>query len=195
MNIFIPYCHDKITLQDIEKSIESLDDKRLIKQILETKQIYNCYLKYKNSTDRSKGYINHPIVQHYIKYPEFLSVYGEYCCEEYYYRFNKHHIYELFFKTEKNKWEEYYETYHLLSIRNVIPFYIEKSKKDPTNIRTTKHVDILFQQKLKNKWYSDILEKNRIPKWTKREIPSFFIQIKNITNISNKTPQNSQMKF
>lgn len=178
MNIFLPYCHeDKITYDDIANSVKSLDDKRLVKQILEIKQIYNCYLYSINEifTEHSKGYINHPVIQYYIKHPEFLSVYGECCCYEYYYRFNKHHIYEMFFLCNRCYWENYWETYHVLYKKPTIPFYVEKSKKDPTNIRTTKNVDKLFQIKLNKKWNADLIKGNK-PKWTKEDIPAFRIE-------------------
>ena len=49
MNIFLPYEYD------IKKSVISLDDRRLIKQILEVHQLARIKIE-----NRSGGYSNHP---------------------------------------------------------------------------------------------------------------------------------------
>lgn len=155
MNIFLPYENN------IKKSVESLDDLRLKKQILEVKQILRVALK------ESTGYAKHPITEHYIKYPPFLILYGVACCEEYKIRFGNIHKDSAYFTGLYNKSnlkdcvgaELYY-----------IPFYAEGSKDDPNNVRTTADVSFLYQKKLINKWNND----KRPPKWTNREKPEFY---------------------
>lgn len=161
MNIFLPY------VTDINKSIESLDDRRLIKQILEVYQLLQIYEKEKHGIvlNSSRGYQNHPIYKHYRQYPDFLYLYGWCACQEYLYRFAKHHKYEEYFAHEVNssKRAEFY---------NYIPFYMEGHKNDPNMIRTTdpNNVEFLFQNKLINKWLSS----KYTVIWSKRDVPVFL---------------------
>jgi hypothetical protein len=56
VNIFLPYEND------IKKSVESLDDRRLNKQILECKQLLSLSIDEYSCVDVSdRGYRNHPI--------------------------------------------------------------------------------------------------------------------------------------
>lgn len=163
MNIFLPYEHD------IDKSVESLDDRRLIKQILECHQLLNNAIKEKNG-EEIKGYKNHPIYLHYKKNISFLIEYGIQACREYCHRFQKkHNLYDtftnLFFEYDKG-----------LGVMWYVPFYMQGSKYKPDCIRTTHYVSKLYQNKLCEKWNNDKL-KGRPPKWTNREIPSFYKEI------------------
>ena len=160
MNIFLPYENN------INKSIESLDDRRLIKQILEVYQLLQIYEKEQNNVVLSgRGYQNHPIYRHYRQYPNFMYMYGYTCCQEYYYRFSKHHTYEEYFlyNMNLNKGNESY---------NYIPFYMEGSKDSPDSIRTTDPDDVsyLYQKKLVQKWISD----KHTVKWSNRSMPEFL---------------------
>ena len=153
MNIFLPYEND------IRKSVQSLDDLRLNKQILETYQLLSNAIK-ENKGEEVKGYKNHPIYVHYKENIGFLAVYGQQCCREHHIRFGKCH------KLNQPLWEVCYSTDSL----NYVPFYMEGSKGQPNYIRTTENVSELYQQKLINKWQND----KRQPKWTNRKMPSFY---------------------
>lgn len=153
MNIFLPYENPTLSAQ-------ALDDKRLLKQILETRQIL------KVAKGESEGYKNHPITKHYIEYPEFLIYYGYCCCcSEYKYRFHKEHAYYNYFK------EEYFN----IDKEKLfwIPFYAAGAKNSPNCVRTTENVSELYHNKLCEKWREDTA-KGRPPKWTNREIPIFY---------------------
>lgn len=149
MNIFLPYENDII------KSVQSLNDKRLIKQILECKQIYMA------ASGESQGYKNHPIVVHYKHYIQIVLIYGSKCCIEYFLRFRKHHKYWDWFNMCGS---------HTDLIINYIPFYAEYPKTDKRCIRTTENVSELYQKKLIDKWQNDKIE----PKWTNRDAPEFY---------------------
>ena len=153
MNIFLPY-DNSATL-----SARALDDKRLLKQILETRQILQV------AKGESKGFKNHPITKHYIEYPEFLIYYGYCCCVEYKYRFNKKHAYYNYFE------EEYFN----INIERLfwIPLYAAGAKNSPDCVRTIKNVSKLYQNKLCEKWDEDVA-KGQPPKWTNRLTPEFY---------------------
>lgn len=161
MNIFLPYEND------IQKSVESLDDLRLNKQALETYQLFRNTLS-ESLGEEVKGYKNHPIYLHYKDNIKFLLAYGYRCCAEWQYRFHRvHKLMQVFM---------YYIAQYEIDIEYVTwqPFYMEGSKGQPNYIRTYDNVSELYQQKLINKWRKDH-EKGRPPKWTNRQIPSFFI--------------------
>ena len=151
MNIFLPYP------KDINKSVRSLDDRRLIKQILECK-----ILLYISETNQNGGYANHPVAKHYREQTDFLHFYGFVCCLEYKARFNKTHKYAPIFNP----------TRPCLNTNDYIPFYAEGSKTDPNCIRTTdsETAGELFRNKLNKKWKTDSIP----PKWTNRTEPKFY---------------------
>lgn len=158
MNIFLPYENN------IKKSVQALDDRRLNKQILECKQLLTLAVSEYNKEDISKrGYRNHPIYVHYKHNLEFLSLYGYYCCLEYSYRFKKKHSIHDYFNDKRIKYNR------LQMFCFYVPFYMEGSKGSNNCIRTTSNVSKLYQNKLINKWDND---KN--PKWTNRNIPEFY---------------------
>ena len=158
MNIFLPYENN------IGKSLQSLDDKRLIKQILEVYQLLQIYEKEQQgiilNNNSNRGYQNHPIYKHYKKYPRFLYFYGYNGCLEYKFRFKKDHKYFDYFSTNALKHKTFKCT----------PFYMEGSKNNPDNIRTTENVSILYQEKLIQKWISS----KYTVKWTNRPTPQFL---------------------
>ena len=156
MNIFLPYENDVVA------SVQSLDDLRLNKQILEVKQLM---MKSVDEFDGKKifGYKNHPIYLHYKDNIGFLLLYGYVCCKEYEWRFGKvHRLYEYFEKGVMPTTALDYPPY--------TPFYMEGSKGQPNYIRTTENVSELYQRKLINKWQND----KRPPKWTNRDVPEFY---------------------
>ena len=151
MNIFLPD-------ENLNNCVEALDDRRLVKQILECYQIYN--------SKREGSYSHHPVILFYTKYPFFIIRYGLAACNEFRYRFERAHAYENFFINEFYK-----EVQKSKQIDWEIPFYYaEGSKDDPKHIRTTSNVPQLFRQKLCKKWLNDKFP----PKWTKRGAPDFF---------------------
>lgn len=159
MNIFLPYENDAV------KNVQSIDDLRLNKQILECYQLLSNAIKEKNG-EEIKGYKNHPIYVHYKDNVDFLGAYGLVCCAEYRSRFQKiHKLSDFFFSFMYGKKAPVEYT----------PFYMEGSKGQPNYIRTTENVSELYQLKLCAKWDSD-KAKGRPPKWTNREIPSFYIE-------------------
>ena len=155
MNVFMP-------CKSIEESVRALDDKRLIKQILECMQIIEANTRVLDG-EQNVGYANHPVVSHYRYqfYGElFIGQYANACCFEYLYRFNKEHIYWDFFIPYGNIGAE------------VDFIYAEGSKNSPDCIRETDNEKVheLFKQKLIKKWNSDKYP----PKWTNRESPSWY---------------------
>lgn len=172
MNIFLPYEYD------IVKSVQSLDDVRLNKQVVECYQLLTSAIKEKNG-ESIKGHRNHPVYVFYKDNLKFLSFYGYICCCEYYNRFNKHHS---LFNYLHDKCSEMLDinayvnaVENIYSIPNYTPYYMEGSKGQPNYIRTTENVSALFQQKLIKKWEQD-KAKGRQPKWTNREVPQFYQQ-------------------
>lgn len=170
MNIFFPYEND------IAKSVQSLDDLRLNKQILECYQLLNNAIKERNG-EEVKGYKNHPIYVHYKNDLYFLSMYGYYCCDEFLHRFNRRHKLFSFFYYAKQETMvvHFFENIKDSNTIDYTPFYMEGSKGQPNYIRTTENVSELYQRKLCAKWDSD-KAKGRPPKWTNREVPSFYEQ-------------------
>jgi hypothetical protein len=156
MNIFLPYEYD------IKKSVQSLDDRRLIKQILEIYQLIQIRLKELDG-QVVKSYSNHPIYLHYKDYLDFMIEYGLESCKEYKHRFSKTHSFhnkfiDLFFNKDSQTFVFYK------------PFYAEGSKKSKNCIRTSESVGVLYQSKLVNKWKKDKIK----PRWTNRCIPEFY---------------------
>ena len=162
MNIFLPYENN------VEESVRTLDDKRLIKQILETYQLLNNAIEEENGIE-IKGYKNHPIYKHYKGSIGFLSYYGYECCYEYWTRFQKSHRLAPFFMGVKGLYPNHY---------HFTPFYMEGSVGQPNYIRTTENVSELYQDKLIKKWENDKVK----PKWTNREVPQFYLTYKESKN-------------
>ena len=150
MNIFLPYENN------VFKSVMSLDDRRLNKQILECTQILNAIEKIKSG--EKGGYINHPVVQFYKDNSKFVNHYGYACCEVYEFISKKRH------KLAGN--------FNVLTCPKYIPYYMEGSLGQPNYIRTTNNVSALFQEKLTNKWNNDKIK----PTWENREIPDFYLR-------------------
>lgn len=152
MNLFLPYA------DDIDKSVQSLDNRRLCKQILECKTM----LDIANDPTHTGGYARHPIVRHYTstkRQIKFLRYYANKCCEEYKFRFGKEHAYAKYMPKTK----------YFLGKPTYTPVYIEGSK--PIQYWTTVHEDVsdLYKLKLLNKWFHDKYS----PKWTNRDSVSF----------------------
>lgn len=150
MNIFLPF------VDNIDKSIRCLDDRRLMKQILECQTIVDVY-------NGAKPYSNHPIVKHYSSSPrqiKFVQYCGYRCCKEFEYRFGKKHAYAPRFP----------KVAYFLGTPQFVPIYIEGSKPYQLIEKDPRQVEDLFQEKLIHKWMND----KYIPKWTNRPIPKFL---------------------
>lgn len=127
MNIFLPY------EDSVEKSVQSLDDARLIKQILEVYQLSRNAIS-EELGKTVKGYKHHPIYVHYKNNIPFLAKYGYKSCIEYTYRLGQSHRLMDFFM-------------NMLVIFDIdektvkyTPFYMEGSVGQPNYIRTTGNV-------------------------------------------------------
>lgn len=150
MNIFLPYP------DNIDKSIRCLDDRRLMKQILECQTIVDVY-------NGAKPYSNHPIVKHYsdsIRQIKFVRYYGFKCCKEFEFRFGKKHAYS----------EKFPRVAYFLGTPQFVPLYLEGSKPNQLIEKDPRWVGDMFQEKLIQKWLND----KYTPTWTNRPIPKFF---------------------
>jgi len=83
MQTFLPY-------PDFKKSAACLDNKRLNRQIMEAKIIYDIIIE--NRT--SGGWVNHPATAMWRGYPEALALYINACLDEWKINRKKNHSYE-----------------------------------------------------------------------------------------------------
>lgn len=158
MNLFLPE-------KTVNDSVRALDDRRLIKQILECKTIIDVAIENKkllHEKPKYIGYAKHPVVDYYKDYDCYVAMYGIKACYEYSFRFNKKHkLQEYFFK---------HGIMYLFPRMIPKPFYCEGSKDSPNAIRTTENTVELFRQKLCKKWDNDKYP----PKWTNRQPPEWY---------------------
>lgn len=161
MNIFFPE-------NTISKSVAALDDRRLIKQIVECKTLLGIA-----TGEGKQGYAKHPVAEYYKPYAKVVAAYGFYACVEYDARFNKKH-------NCVNNFVAFLLMQNVTPIELIVagdqtwyftkPFYCEGSKNDPNCIRTTENVQELFRAKLCKKWDTDKIA----PKWTNSEPPKWY---------------------
>lgn len=151
MNIFLPY-------ENLQLSVEALDDKRLLKQILEIYQLLKLTIREHDGATLVGGYANHPIYKWYKDYPGFMAEYGYLACEEYSYRFSKVHRYA----------NDFAILCGLIPMSAVRPIYIAGSGS--AQVRNTDNYQCLYRAKLAKKWSESK------PKWTRRSIPDFAKQ-------------------
>lgn len=145
MNVFLPYPEDLVL------SVRVLDDRRLMKQIVDTKLL----LDHAICSDNKRRYTpRHAIAEHYCTQPEFLRYYGFICCCEYVFRFNELHEYA----------EKYFKPCDVVT--DYTPIYVDG------RIRTTENVGSLFRAKLIHKWSNKVIR----PYWTKRKVPALYIR-------------------
>lgn len=160
MNIFLPF-------ESFKDCAETLDDRRLTKQILECKQILDLISNKKNDATYHSPYLNHPVVHHYFYSENFICAYALCMCQEFEYRFNHKHTYHEYF-AQHYVVDKSHETTSII--------YVEGSKNSNSCIRETrsKKVHELFRKKLCKKWNEDI---GRIPlDWTNRPVPIFYLK-------------------
>lgn len=158
MNIFMPE-------ETIYDSVKALDDKRLIKQILECKTILDVAMD-----EEKKGYARHPVIVYYKDFPQFVFAYIVTACEEYEYRFGKVHKLMEFTFDNYCQFDNYCKNFYSVHKENVKAFYCDGSIKDENCIRTTDNTVELFRNKLCKKWDNDKYP----PKWTNRQPPIWY---------------------
>lgn len=150
MNIFLPE-------YTVSESVMSLDDRRLIKQVLECKIIL----------EDTKTYENHPVKKFYQNKKEFVAFYGLMCCLEYTLRFSKIHKYTETFREFLSDCKTPFADFDIYD--QII--YASGSSNSPECVRETDPtmVHALFRIKLILKWKND----KKPPKWTKRGSPEW----------------------
>lgn len=162
MNLFFPE-------KDAALSVMALDDRRLIKQIVECQTMLNVYY------GKTKGYANHPVVKYYKRYPQFVAIYGMFACYEYEKRFGKEHKLVGFMEKAHDDFKGKFEIFPT-------PFYAAGRKGTAECIRTTENACDLFREKLRNKWDNDKIP----PKWTNRERPIWYSPISYLKGDENE---------
>jgi len=139
------------------ESAKALDDKRVIKMILESCQLLNTALVHDYGIEHSMGYkpthVNHPCavwvrasIENYI----WLCYHLDALCEEYTARYNKVHACQQYVK-------------HFFSKRDLLP-----SKRGPfkfvnctTDFKAINDTCLAYQMQLAKKWNED----KRAPTW------------------------------
>lgn len=138
MQTFLPY-------KELHKSAFCLDNLRLNKQCVETVQIYKAI------TDPEYGWQNHPAVNMWRKYENYLILYGVRVCNEYKKRFGKlhwahyqlllpaYHIFEVLLKNEicKPKWlgyKPFHDSHRSNLLRKNPEWYGKFNWKVPDNL-------------------------------------------------------------
>lgn len=156
MNFF--YCDE-----NLQKAAEALDDKRLIKMILETAQLLATAINLSGGKATYKTtHQNHPVAiwtrknraNYYITF-----LYFNYLCLEYWIRFNKDHKCSSYTK-------EFDEGQYWLEDSKIFDL--------PVNCTTFKEETDLVQayrKYLNYKWAND----KRSPKWTNRNPPTWAV--------------------
>lgn len=166
MNIFMPET-------SVTRSVAVLDDKRLIKQILECYQIIKINDRVLAGEEKV-GYRNHPVVKFYRDKRDFLIYYGICACGEYYWRFCKEHKYDEFFNEEFVKLNKYDIKYNILYCEKretgLYEETVEYEYNDSSQDTLIDNVHLKFRQKLINKWKTDKCP----PKWTNEERPGWY---------------------
>lgn len=161
MNIFMPE-------PTISKSVEALDDKRLLKQILECYQIVKINDRVLAGEEKV-GYSHHPVVEYYRDKRRFVCEYGYKACLERWARTGKGHKYWDFFAQEENKYDRWQVFLKVCYIDKRPDLYFVESKY-MYNIKSLPDVCKEFRQKLINKWNTD----KKRPCWTGSECPAWY---------------------
>ena len=162
MNIFMPEAL-------IADSVFALDDKRLIKQILECYQIIRINERVL-AGEEDVGYRNHPVVKFYRDKLPFVATYGKFACYEYYMRFCKHHQYDNFFFDEAELYGRP-EIYDILYCeKRSTGLYENSVRYDVRNDIEPEDTHLMFRQKLIKKWDTD----KRTPTWTNQTKPAWY---------------------
>lgn len=159
MNIFASSVSTK-------ESAQALDDKRLIKMILESAQMLSTNLNLNGIKGPYKTtHQNHPCaIWTRTSHANYFWLFGHFMflCEEYTYRFGKIH-----------KCEQYQTVF----INNSTKLNYATTERTPfPNCTTFKHIEDTTQAYrlyLNEKWKND----KRAPKWTNRQPPDWYLPI------------------
>lgn len=158
MNIFV------IDPDNVQTNAQMLDDKRLIKMILETAQLLATAVNLSGGSCTYKStHKNHPCAlwarKHRGNYTWLLNLFTH-LNNEYSFRFNKTH-------KSFSYYSEYDKGQYLLEDSNLFDKHPNCTKfKQEENVYTA------YKMCMIDKWNND----KRKPKWTNREIPTFFIK-------------------
>ena len=137
-------------------SAQYLDNKRLVKQILECRQILKVYERLDNGEEKV-AYMNHPVVKFYQYNKQLIIDFGVACCDEYTYRSGKTHIYDKELRVICS------EKFHPLKPTDII--YVEGDNRLSDNTTFA-----WMREKLIKKW----IDSKYILKWVKRDVPKFL---------------------
>lgn len=154
----------------IEDSVKALDDKRLIKQILECYEVimFNDRIL---AGEENVGYRNHPLMKYYRDKKSWLIEYGYECCKEYLWRFNRMHKYYDYFVgkfaqfKKQNTINDFYKICYIDKKTIYHAAYFWEYLRIPTVVHEA------FREKLIDKWYKD----KKDPKWTRRVPPDWAL--------------------
>lgn len=157
MNIFV-------TSTCPEECARVLDDKRVVKMVLESAQLLSTAISFLNCPDLKAPYrvthINHPCsvwAREGRGNYSWLLQHFEALCREYTHRFGKTH-----------RCQEHMETF-----RRAVPYFQNSPCQEFVNCATLhKHIEdvtLAYQLELEAKWVRDV----RAPKWTCRSQPEW----------------------
>lgn len=145
-----------------EKSAQVLDDKRVIKMILESAQLLSNTFHYYNWNDAplKKAFFNHPCSKFTRSRSNYEWLFKHFVCllKEYTHRYNRIHSFDKLVDLFKFKLNSF-PSGGIFKFVNCTPH------KEITDINWA------YRVTLKEKWKND----KRLPKWTNREIPEFYI--------------------
>ncbi len=165
MNIFVTNAATYLAVRD-------LDDKRLVKMVLETCQILSTVMTLRGAEGPYKPtHKNHPCTI-WANDPvnfHWLVVYFLYICQEYTYRFNKVHACFRFINLFKDYSDE------LFKIEVIVDGPMEFV--NCTKFKDEADTVLAYRLALVDKWAND----KRPPKWTKRKKPEWAENIFKIT--------------
>ena len=139
-------------------SAQYLDNKRLVKQILECRQILKVYERL-NDGEEKVAYANHPVVKFYQGNKQLVIDFGVACCDEYTHRYGKTHIYDKELRSICS------EKFHTLKPTDII--YVEGDNKLSDNTTFA-----WMREKLIKKWING----KYTVKWDKRDVPPFLVK-------------------
>jgi len=162
MNIFATYNSPR-------KSAIALDDKRVIKMILESMQMLSTAVYfYRGKAPYKPSFVNHPCTKWARKNQanyQWLLKHFFYLFKEYKHRYKRHHKCERFYKILKSGKK-----------------YLPKGKQTPfadcaglpKKYKSLTKITDRYRQCLSNKWLKD----KRKPKWSKRNKPYWYYKFK-----------------
>lgn len=165
MNIFV-------TDRSPYHAVKHLDDKRLVKMVLETCQILSTVMTIRGAAGPYKPtHKNHPCTIWANDPVNFtwLTVYFLYICEEYTWRYEKEHACARFM----GLFDEYSDTW----VKETQPKFEKLSFVNCTKFKDEPDPILAYRMALMDKWEHD----KRPPKWTNRAKPDWAENVFEIT--------------